>query len=499
MPTLYRPKVTTYTLPDGSYRTPDGERVTSKTPGAKRTVTKSKTWFGRYTDGAGQRHQVKLSESKETARRMLAKLAGDAQLAGVGIADKYAEHRLRPLVCPRCGSRGETADGRPCDCPDKPHLTDYRRYLAGHDKTAKYVGKTVAHVAGIAGGCGFGHTDDLDAAAVVDFLAGLREARPLPPLPPGQEWFPVEEAAALLGVSADWVQDVIRTGPLPPGPPPLKRPGKTRCLHRDVLGQLRERRSRGLSVRTSNDWLGSVKRFSKWLVKDGRAAADPLAHLSRLNHKVDVRHPRRALGEADFARFVESTAAGRPFRGLAGPDRLVLYTLAANTGFRAGELSSLTPASFAFDASPPTVTVEAAFSKHRREDLQPLRPDVAEMMRQYVAGKGRREPIWPGKWALDGAQMVRRDLEAAGLPYEDEAGRSFDFHALRGQFITSLAAKGVHPKVAQVLARHSTITLTMDYYTRLEIRDVAGALDQLPRLAGQPGAPGQEPPKSLPA
>jgi hypothetical protein len=34
--------------------------------------------------------------------------------------------------------------------------------------------------------------------------------------------------------------------------------------------------------------------------------------------------------------------------------------------------------------------------------------------------------------------------------------------------------------VAQVLARHSTITLTMDYYTRLEVRDVAGALDKLP-------------------
>jgi integrase len=232
-------------------------------------------------------------------------------------------------------------------------------------------------------------------------------------------------------------------------------------------------------VRTSNDYLGSVKRFSKWLWKEGRIASDPLAHLSRLNPKVDVRHRRRALGQPDFARFVDSTIGGRPFRGLTGADRLVLYTLAANTGFRAKELASLTPASFAFDSIPPTVTVEAACSKHRREDVQPLRSDVAEMMRQYVAGKGRREKVWPGTWAHDGAQMVRRDLAAAGIPYEDD-GRSFDFHALRGQFITSLAVKGVHPKVAQVLARHSSITLTMDYYTRLEVRDVAGALDQLP-------------------
>jgi integrase len=79
--------------------------------------------------------------------------------------------------------------------------------------------------------------------------------------------------------------------------------------------------------------------------------------------------------------------------------------------------------------------------------------------------------------------MVRKDLAAAGIPYE-EGGRLFDFHATRGQFISLLAAGGVHPKVAQVLARHSKITLTMDYYTHLDVLDVAGALDKLPELPG---------------
>jgi hypothetical protein len=69
MATLYRPVSTTYRLKDGSYRTPDGRRVTKDTPEAKRVVSRSKVWHGRYTDGAGVRHQVKLSESKERARR----------------------------------------------------------------------------------------------------------------------------------------------------------------------------------------------------------------------------------------------------------------------------------------------------------------------------------------------------------------------------------------------------------------------------------------------
>ncbi len=36
---------------------------------------------------------------------------------------------------------------------------------------------------------------------------------------------------------------------------------------------------------------------------------------------------------------------------------------------------------------------------------------------------------------------------------------------------------------AQTLARHSTITLTMDRYTHLALADLTSALDRLPALA----------------
>jgi integrase len=112
-------------------------------------------------------------------------------------------------------------------------------------------------------------------------------------------------------------------------------------------------------------------------------------------------------------------------------------------------------------------------------------------MRQYLAGRPANSPLWPGSWKEDAAEMLRADLEVAGIPYRDQAGRYFDFHAMRGQFISLLAAKGVHPKVAQVLARHSTITLTMDYYTHLDVLDVTGALEKLPGVPGQPQAGGE--------
>ncbi|MDA1013272.1 MAG: hypothetical protein O3A00_02335 [Planctomycetota bacterium] len=42
--------------------------------------------------------------------------------------------------------------------------------------------------------------------------------------------------------------------------------------------------------------------------------------------------------------------------------------------------------------------------------------------------------------------MIRVDLATAGIPYMDHRGHVFDFHALRHQFISMLAAAGIHPK-----------------------------------------------------
>ena len=44
------------------------------------------------------------------------------------------------------------------------------------------------------------------------------------------------------------------------------------------------------------------------------------------------------------------------------------------------------------------------------------------------------------------------DLAAAGLPKEDERGRTVDLHALRHTFGTSLSKNGVAPRTAQLHA-----------------------------------------------
>jgi integrase len=82
------------------------------------------------------------------------------------------------------------------------------------------------------------------------------------------------------------------------------------------------------------------------------------------------------------------------------------------------------------------------------------------------------------------AKMLRRDLEAAEIPYKDQEERVVDFHALRHTYATNLARSGVHPKIAMDLLDHSNINLTMAYYSHTDVKERAAALGGLPSLVG---------------
>jgi integrase len=68
------------------------------------------------------------------------------------------------------------------------------------------------------------------------------------------------------------------------------------------------------------------------------------------------------------------------------------------------------------------------------------------------------------------------------LAYCNHVGRYADFHSCRHLFITSLERAGVRPKVAQTLARHSDIRLTLGIYTHTELTEQTAAIAALPGL-----------------
>ena len=77
------------------------------------------------------------------------------------------------------------------------------------------------------------------------------------------------------------------------------------------------------------------------------------------------------------------------------------------------------------------------------------------------------------------ADMLRFDLKAAGIDEKDAEGRVFDFHALRGQYITSLGRSGASQIVVQTLARHVDFNTTRRYLD-ITLADSAAAVNDLP-------------------
>ncbi len=285
----------------------------------------------------------------------------------------------------------------------------------------------------------------------------------------------------------------------------------------DFLGGLRQA---GKSAQTYNHYLKAAKQFTRWIVRDRRSPTDPLAHLSKLNVRTDRRHDRRALAPDEFERLIAAAENGPTIRMITGPDRAMMYVLAAWTGFRKGEIGSLTLRSFQFDDDPPTATVAASYSKRKREDTQILHPHVVLLLREWLATKPNVEAVdllFPVSGKVPGGKerpthtMMQRDLKSARskwieesgtdaerhsrekadfLKYCDSDGLFADFHSNRHMFITSLEHASVSPKMAQTLARHSDVRLTLGVYTHIGRHDQSAAIESLPAPPGSNEGPG---------
>ena len=239
------------------------------------------------------------------------------------------------------------------------------------------------------------------------------------------------------------------------------------------------------------------------MTRHKRLRENPLDFL-KVKKEVEKTHPRRALTPDEQARLLEATRVRGPFRGLDGLARSLLYRTAMQTGLRARELASVTVADLDLDGAGPVLTLDGSRTKNRKQARLPLSPALARALGEWLAGRPRDAMLWPGNWARykEAGVMLRADLEVAGIPYE-VGGRFADFHALRMTFVTNLARTGAPPKVAQVLARHSDINLTMGVYTDVDGDDLRRAIERTDPLVTSPARTGinssnhQDPPREF--
>ena len=399
-----------------------------------------RNWFAAWTGPEGSRV---VRSTRTTDKRLAERIASKWETE--------ADARRSGLVDPRAEAIAE-AEARDI----REHLADFLRYLEGKGTSPGTIDAADARIGFILDRAGVERIADLTPSAVVEAIREARES------------------------------DAVKPG--------------------------------GIANRTATHYMRAAKSFSRWLVRDRRTTSDALAHLAGFNDSTDRRRVRRDLEAEEVWRIAEAAerspavTVDRRERDddsgevevsrvrLTCPERAWAYRIAAGTGLRAGEVSSLTPESFDLEADPPTVTVEAAYSKRRRRDTQPMRRDLAEALRPWLAGKPRGVPVCPVPKGRGGL-LLRADMEAARAawlaesrsPAErarreasdflravDSARRVADFHGLRHTFISRVVASGASVKVAQELARHSTPTLTIGRYAHARLHDLSAALEGIP-------------------
>jgi len=340
---------------------------------------------------------------------------------------------------------------------------------------------------------------------------------------------------------------------------------------------LLDRQAGGMSAGTRNQYRAAWVTFGNWCIaaRPPRLLSNPFAKVPKADEKADPRRKRRALTEDELRRLLDvarrrplaeygrstvrkakdgpkrkrdtwnmlpleaedlDAATNRARERLAknpalvaemealGRERALIYKALVLTGLRKGELASLTVGQLVLDADPPFLTLDAADEKNRQGSTIPLRADLAEDLRQWLADKAKavqsqakglaghvlRLPTAGGApceaWSLPPdtrlfdvphglVKILDRDLLVAGIARRvesspgkwkidkrDERGRTVDVHALRHTFGTLLSKGGVAPRTAQAAMRHSTIDLTMNVYTDPRLLDVAGAMEALPAL-----------------
>ena len=464
------------------YFTSDGQRCKKSTPGAIAKTVLSEDWYAdiapvesaterieRRKAGrpAPRRKRVRLCSNKTASQEMLRTIVQRQEKQAAGLVDfqAYANQPLGPMV------------------------EEFERHLIAIGRTTEYVDTTLARLLAVLGGCQFLRLVDIDCTLVEQWLLEKRTTGSgnRPAKIKGQA-STFAEIAEQFGVSLNTVTNWRHRG----APIVAREKNDLAAIAR---WQAEHFKSSAIGTTTSDHYVTVLKRFGNWIVKPGRKAdQNPFADLEKLNDETEIRKQRRVLEPIEFSKLIEATTSNhRTFRGLDNIDRATIYLLAAYTGLRASEIGSLTFQSINFGDTP-SVTVAAAYTKNSELAVQPLRADLAERLKLYLANRspaslsitGSPELIWPGKWTDDGAEMIRIDLAAAGIPYTVD-GKDYDFHALRHQFITGLARAGVSQRVAQQLARHSKPELTANVYTHLSINDTIADVERLaPIPAGYP-------------
>jgi integrase len=220
----------------------------------------------------------------------------------------------------------------------------------------------------------------------------------------------------------------------------------------------------------------AINDFASWLsAKLG--IENPLANFASPGECESFEYERQPLTVKQFQSLTTYLDTFQRYRNQKSRwnahDRKMVYWTAVKTGYRQNELRNLRVFNLKLDERPPAICLKAEFNKNKRKGAVPIPNDLAKALRQYVQGKKLTDHVFPmPRTSGSVVDILRLDLQGAGIPWKLASGEVVDFHAFRSTAITWwLVVDGLLPKVVQVLARLRTLALIQNYSRNFVIDD----------------------------
>jgi integrase len=253
----------------------------------------------------------------------------------------------------------------------------------------------------------------------------------------------------------------------------------------------------GLSHRTANCYVGTLRALLSWAVEASLIAENPILRLRALPEgPKHTRRNRRALSEDEITRFLAAAEADDSRCVAMFPTPRIpqapLWRAFLETGCRYGELVAATWADVDLDAR--VLVLRGETTKAGRPRAIPLGERLVndfkglQFAQHRVLGRaaGEADQIFltpdgkPGLWHTSNLRRIfLRLIEEAGIAKVDAHGRQIDIHALRHTFASRLARNGVGIAQAQRLMGHADPKLTARVYTHLGVEELRGAIASL--------------------
>lgn len=237
----------------------------------------------------------------------------------------------------------------------------------------------------------------------------------------------------------------------------------------DATTLLREADAAGYSQAMKNQMVSALKGAFEWAIGNGLYAAQNPFAMVRVQ-VVQRAHPR-VLSQAEIERLVEAIQLEA---GEQAEKYVLILSLMGYSGLRIGEALSLRKDGVLADGI-------RIMGKGRKEAFVPVKPDLLERLRAYIAAHPRTLYVFYGENGIEtdkpmGTATVYRVFararERAGLPAEVRP------HTLRHSFATHALRVTKRLEVVQDLLRHADPKTTR-WYAQLAKEDLQAEYGKL--------------------